>query len=103
MRRVYVFLLRSVSPLTDGYPGLYPCFFAGLHALVPRVLKSCVTDTPTVLEPRTAATTTTALPRFRDGGAFAARGPDGRRLRDWWCFYVGTGQRNKEAKRYNSR
>ena len=98
MRRVCAFLLSSVSPLTDG---LSPCF-AGLHALVPRVLKSCVTDTPAVSEPRTAATAATALPRFRDGAAFGAYGTDGRRRRGWWCFYVGIGQRNKEVKRYNS-
>ena len=63
MRRVNTFLLISVSPLTDDYPGL-SLYFACLYALVPRVLKSCVTSTSTVLEPGTAATATTAFPRF---------------------------------------
>ena len=71
MRRVNAFLLSSVFPLID-------CF-AGLYALVPRVLKSCVTSTSAVFEPGTAASTTTRFPRFRDGAAFGAYGTDDRR------------------------
>ena len=76
MRRVNSFLLSSVFLLTDGYPGLCPCL-AELYALVPRVLKSCVTSTSAVFEPGTAATTATHFTRFRDGAAFGAYGTDG--------------------------
>ena len=46
--------------------------FAGLDALVPRIMKVGVTSTSAVLEPRTAATATTAFPRLLDGTAFGA-------------------------------
>ena len=51
---------------------------------MPRVTKLGVASTSAVSEPRTAATATTAFPRFRDGAAFAAFGPDGRRPRGYW-------------------
>ena len=56
---------------------LHPCF-AGLDALVPRVIKLDVTSTPAVSEPRTTATTATTFPRFRDDAAFGAYALDGR-------------------------
>ena len=66
--------------------GLWPCF-ADLDALVPSVIKLRVNTTSAVSEPRTAATTTTAFTRFRDGAAFAAFGSDGhRRRRGWWWY-----------------
>jgi len=77
MRRVNSFSFSSVFLLTDGYPGLCLCF-AGLYALVPRVLKSYVTSTSAVFEPGTSATTATQFTRFRDGAAFGAYGSD-----DW--------------------
>ena len=55
----------------DGCLGLRPCF-AGLDALVPRLIKFGVTSTSTVSEPRTTATTATAFSRFLDGAAFWA-------------------------------
>ena len=64
--------------LTNDRLGLVSCF-AGLYAPVPRVLKSCVTDTPAVSEPSTAATAATDFARFRDDAAFAAYGTDGHR------------------------
>ena len=47
-----------------------------------------VTNTSTVSEPRTAETTTTDFPRFLDGAAFAAYGPDARRRRRSGCWYL---------------
>ena len=60
--------------------GLRPCF-ADPDAFVPCVIKLGVTTASTVSEPRTAATTTTAFPRFLDGATFMAYGLDGRRRR----------------------
>ena len=54
-------------------------WFAGLNALVPRMIKLCVTSNSAVSGPRTTATTTTAFSRFRDNAAFAAYRTDGRR------------------------
>ena len=60
-------------------------------------MKLVVTSTCAVSEPRTAATTTTAFPRFRDGAAFVAFGPDGRQPRGcWYLYYVSIGQMNDE-------
>ena len=50
-----------------------PCF-AGLDALVPRVMKLGVTSFSAVSEPRTTATATTVFSRFFDGAAFATNG-----------------------------
>ena len=77
MRRVNAFVLR-VFLLTNRCPELPPCF-AGLHALVPRVIDFFVPYTSAVSEPRTAATATTNFPGFRDGTTFWAHGTDGRR------------------------
>ena len=71
--------------MTDDYPGPF-LFFACLHALVPRVLNSCVTSTSAVFEPGTAASTATHFPRFRDDATFGAYGIDGRRRAFWWVF-----------------
>ena len=50
--------------------------FAGLDALVPRVIKLCVASTSAVSEPRTVATTATAFVRFTHISAFVACGTD---------------------------
>ena len=83
MRRANVFMLSSVFLLTDGYPGPYPCF-AGMYALVPRVLKSSVTSTSADSEPGTTATTTTEFSSFRDDAAFGAYRIDDRRRGCWF-------------------
>ena len=67
-----------------------PCF-ADQDALEPRVVNVGVTSTCAVSEPRTAATTTTVFPRFRDDAAFEAYGTDSR-CRDCWCVDVAIGQ-----------
>ena len=55
-------------------------WFAGLDALIPRVVKLLeVTSTSTVSEPRTTATAATDFSRFRDDATFIAYGTDGRR------------------------
>ena len=72
--------------------------FAGLDALVPRVIKFDVTSTPAVSEPRTTDTTTTYFPRFRDDTAFWAYGTDGRH-RGCWCIHVGIDQKTNEITR----
>ena len=77
--------------------------FAGLDALVPRVMKLGVTSTSAVFEPRTTATATTSFARFRDGAAFGADGTNGRRF-GCWCVHVGIGQNKQDnKKRENSR
>ena len=80
--------------MDDDYLGLRLCF-AGLNALVPRVIKVGVASTSAVSEPRTAATATTQLPGFPDSGASGAHGTNGRR-RDYWCACVGVGQDIKD-------
>ena len=74
--------------------GLRPCF-ADLDALVPRVADIGVTSTSTVFEPGTAATATTAFPRFSDGTALTTYGPSGRRGCDCWDIYVSIGKKTK--------
>ena len=66
-----------------------------MDALVPRVMKLDVVSTPAVSEPRTAATATTRFPRFLDGTAFKAFGPDGRPRRGCWCIHVDIRQNTK--------
>ena len=68
----------------DGCLGLRQCF-AGLDALVPRVIKLGVTCASAVPKPRTTATAATISPRFRDDTAFGAYGSDGRRRGDYSC------------------
>ena len=80
--------------LVDGCLRLRPCC-AGLDALVPRVMKFCVTSASAVFEPRTAATATTAFARFFDGTAFGAYGTGGRR-RDCWLIHVRIGQNTSD-------
>ena len=53
--------------------------FAGLDALVPRVINLCIARTSAVSVPITTATATTNFPGFRDAAAFATYGTDGRR------------------------
>ena len=69
--------MSSIWLFVDGSE-LRPCV-AGLDALVPRVINIRIPSTSTVSEPRTAATATTAFPRFRDHAAFRACSADGRR------------------------
>ena len=65
---------------------------------MPRVTELGVASTSAVSEPRTAATTTTAFPRFRDGAAFAAFGPAGCHRRRCCNLYVSIRQEtNKET------
>ena len=73
------FLLCSVG---DGCLRLRQCF-AGLDALVPRVIEFGVTSTSTVSEPRTTATATTSFPGFGDDAAFGAGGTDDCRRGRW--------------------
>ena len=77
------FLLISVCLLADGYPGLPPCS-ACLNALVPRVIKVCVTCTSAVFEPRTAVSATTSFARFLDDAAFETYGIVDRRSDRWY-------------------
>ena len=80
--------------------------FAGVDALVPRVMTFCVTSsTSAVSKPRTAATATTTFAGFHDDAASGAYGIDGRR-RGCWCLHVGISQRHigqsqTEEKSYN--
>ena len=70
-------MLNSVCLLGGNCPG--PCLcFAGMYALVPRVLQSCVTIAPTSFEPGSAASTTARFPGFRDRAAFGANQADAR-------------------------
>ena len=68
--------MSSAELLANSCLGPRPCF-TYLDALVPRVIKFPVSCTSAVSEPRTAATATTAFPRFRDGAASGAHGTDG--------------------------
>ena len=70
----------------DGCLGLSKCF-AGLNALVPRVIHLDITITSAVRKPRTTATATTTPARFGDDAAFEACGTDGPH-RCCWCVYV---------------
>ena len=56
--------------------------FADLDALKPPMISVSVAGNSTVLMPSTTRSATTHFPRFPDGAAFAAFGPDGRRRRD---------------------
>ena len=69
--------------------------FACLDALVPRVTEFCVSSTPAVSEPRTAATATTTFARFLDGTAFETHGTDHSR-RACWGLHANIGQGHKE-------
>ena len=64
--------------------------FAGIKALVPRVIKLGVTSTAAVPEPRTTTTTTTDFSRFVQDTAFGAYQTDCRR-RACSCVYVYVG------------
>ena len=59
--------------------------FAGLEAVVPRVLQVCVARTSTSSEPRTSTTATTALAGFPDDSTFGTYDTDGR-PRTCWCL-----------------
>ena len=70
----------------DDCLGLLP-WFAGLDALIPRVIKLEVTSASAVSEPGTTATAATNFAGFRDDTAFGAYGTNGRR-RACWCVCV---------------
>ena len=72
-------------------------YFAGLDALVPRVIKIGVASTSTVSEPRTTATAATTFPRFRDDAAFGANGTDARR-HDYWCMWIVQNTKDENMK-----
>ena len=91
--------MSRVRLSADGCLEPRPCF-AGLDALVPRVMKLCVTRTSAVSEPRTTATATTHFPRFLDGAAFRACGTDNR-CRGCWCLYAGTDQNPTKTTQKN--
>ena len=87
-----------------GFLGLRPRF-AGLDALVPRMIKLGVTSTSAVSEPRTTATAATNFTRFRDDAVFEAYGTYSRRRRRrdyYWCAYVGNCQNTKIKTRTHS-
>ena len=63
--------------MDDDCLGLPPCF-AGLQALVPRVIRLGVTSTSTLAEPGATAATTTHLTGFLCDAAFRAYGTDSR-------------------------
>ena len=62
--------------------------FAGIDALVPRVITLAVTSTSAVSEPRATATAATAFSGSHDDAAFGAYGPDGRCRGCCWCVCV---------------
>ena len=88
--------MSRVRLSADGYLEPRPCF-AGLDALVPRVMELGVTSSSAVSEPRTTATAATDFSRFRDRAAFGAYQPDCRR-RDCSCAYVGNTQTQNQEK-----
>ena len=57
-------------------------YFAGLNALVPRVLTIYVASCPTFSKPRTSTSAATEFAGFRDGATGEAYGADGRRRGD---------------------
>ena len=84
----------------DGCFGLRQCF-AGLYALVPRVIMHRVSGTSTVSEPRTTATAATDFPRFGDDATFGAYRMHGRR-RDYWCVCMWTLVKTRRSKHESS-
>ena len=72
--------------------------FAGLDALVPRVVKLDVTSTSAVSEPRTTVAAATDFLRFHNDTTFGAYRTDGRR-RGYWRVYVDIGQNTNTKTR----
>ena len=62
---------------------------ADMHALVPRMTKFCMPDTPAISKPRTTVTATADLTGFPNGAALGAKKTYGR-CRDWWNWNVDT-------------
>ena len=91
--KAHVVSSSRVELLADGPIGLSTSF-AGLDALVPRVIKIWVTSTSAIVEPRTAATAATSFPGFLHGATYGAYGIDDRR-RACWCVHAGIGQTRK--------
>ena len=79
--------MSRVRLSVDGCLEPRPCF-AGLDALVPRVMELGVASSSAVSEPRTTATATTDFSRFRERAAFGTYQPDSRR-RGCSRAYVG--------------
>ena len=100
IRMIGLELLRhyheKILPLANDSLSLCS-YFAGLNALVPRVIKFCVTSTSAVSEPRTAATTTTNFARFFNGAAFRTCKTDHHRRVCWYLHCMGA--LIKETKR----
>ena len=94
------FVIGSVSPLTDGYPGL-PLHFTGLYALVPCVLISGTVSTSAVFEPGTTTTTATSFTRFCDGAAFRAY-PPGSRRRSFWSRGMRTTVKSRAKNKHEN-
>ena len=91
MRRFKPFSLGTVNLMADECLESRSCF-AGLDALVPRVIKFCVASTSAVSEPRTAASATTRFARSFNSAAFGThRTGDTRRVR-WYYLYGSIGQ-----------
>ena len=57
-----------------------------------------VASASAVSEPRTAATATTAFPRFRDDAALGAHGTDGRRRGCWYSLVEEINKNRKTIK-----
>ena len=102
-----VSLLSGVGLSADGCLGVSQCF-AGLNALVPRMIRPGGDTISAVSEPRTTATTATHLPGFSDDATFRACGRDGRhgcwrereRERERCvCVLVNLGQNKKMTNR----
>ena len=72
-----------------------------MDALVPRVIKFCVTSDSAVSEPRTSATATTSFARFVNGATFGAPEIDNR-LCGCWSLYIGLIKDIKGTSNYHS-
>ena len=69
--------MRSGKLFSNGCLEVHPRF-AGLDALVPRVINVCVASSSAVSVPGTAATATTDFSRFINDTAFGTYGTEGR-------------------------
>ena len=93
--------MSRVRLSADGCLEPRPCF-AGLDALVPRVMELCVTSSSAVSEPRTTATAATDFSRFRDRAAFGAYQTDCRG-RGCSSGYTGIWLKHTRKEKRNNR
>ena len=91
--------MTTVELLSDDCLGLRPCF-AGLQALMPRVINVCVAVTSAFIEPRTSATTTTDFSRSLRYTAFQAHRIDCRH--HGRCVWACMCQRHEQQHAINS-